>query len=190
MVVSEQERLYSADDFWEIAHSAENEDRHLELIEGMLHEMSPAGEEHGDVAMEFGRLIANHVKANNLGRVTAAETGYILRKQPKGKDTVLAPDVGFISRERAAERPSQKFVPFAPDLAVEVVSPSDSYTTVRRKIALYLRYGTKQVWLANPELRTVEIHTTDGIRLLSENDTLDGGDILPGFTVKVGEIFG
>lgn len=188
-----QEKTISASEFWELCQTPEYEDLHVELIEGEIEEMAPAGGEHGIIALNTGAEIRNFAKAHDLGYVTAAETGYVLHRRPGGKDTVLAPDIGFVSKARAPEGLPKQFVPFAPDLAVEVISPSESYTQVARKVALYLRYGTRLVWVIDPSNKTVQAHTlADGVqssRTLDEAGMLDGGDVLPGFTLTIREIF-
>lgn len=188
-----QEKTISASEFWALCQTPEYEDLHVELIEGEIEEMAPAGGEHGVIALNTGAEIRNFAKAHDLGYVTAAETGYALHRRTVGKDTVLAPDIGFVAKARAPEGLPKQFVPFAPDLAVEVVSPSESYTQVARKVALYLRYGTRLVWIIDPSNKTVQAHTlADGVqssRTLDEAGTLDGGDVLPGFTLPVREIF-
>lgn len=186
-----QERLYTAEEFWELLKEPEYAGRHLELVEGEIREMTPAGGEHGEVTFDFGLRIGNFVKEHRLGRVTAAETGYVLWKNPDphGKDTVRAPDIGFISIERAPAPFTEKFIPIVPDLAVEVVSPNDLAGDVEDKVLDYLRYGVRQVWLLYPSSRTVVIHTPTEIRRLTVNDILEGGDVLPGFSIKVSEIF-
>lgn len=184
-----RERYYSAEDLWALSHSPQYADKHLELIDGVIYDMPPAGEEHGADAGNFLGFIWTHARANDLGRVTTAETGYILHTDPDGRDVVLAPDVGFIVKARATAEPSRKYVPLAPDLAVEVVSPNDKAEEIHLKVNKYLQYGTRLVWVAYPETHTVVVHTTSGARTLAENDTLDGGDVLPGFTLRVGEIF-
>lgn len=186
-----QERFYTAEEFWELLKEPEYAGRHLELVEGEIREMTPAGGEHGEVAIAIGSILWNFVKQHRLGRVTAAETGYVLWKNPdpRGKDTVRAPDVGFVSIERAPEPFAEKFIPLVPDLAVEVVSPNDLAGDVEDKVLDYLRYGVRQVWLLYPSSRTVVIHMPTQIRRLTVNDTLDGGDVLPDFSLKVSEIF-
>ena len=184
-----REKFYSADDLWEMSHLPQYADRRLELIDGVIYDMPPAGEEHGADAGNFLGFIWSHARANDLGRVTTAETGYILHTNPDGKDVMLAPDVGFIAKARATAEPSRKYVPFAPDLAVEVVSPNDKAEEIHLKINKYLQYGTKLVWVAYPETRTVVVHTLSGAHTLAENDILDGGDVLPDFKLRVGEIF-
>jgi len=184
-----QEKFYTAEEFWEISHRPENANKRLELVEGEIREMTPAGGEHGEVTFDLGLFVGNFVKKHNLGRVTAAETGYVLFKNPKGKDTVRGPDIGFISIERAPQPFAGKFIPMPPDLAVEVVSPEDAADEVDEKVQLYLRYGVRLVWVVYPKTKAIIVHTADSMYRLSVNDTLDGGDVLPGFTLKVSEIF-
>jgi len=184
-----QEKWINAEEFWEIAHLPENADKHMELIEGVIYEMPPAGYEHGTDAGNFLGFIWSHVRTNGLGRVTAAETGYIVYTDANGKDTILAPDVGFIAKARALEAPTRKYVPFAPDLAVEMVSPNDKAEEIHSKVQKYLQYGTRMVWVAYPETRTVVVHTPSGAQTLHEDETLDGGEVLPGFKLLIREIF-
>ena len=184
-----QEKWISAEEFWEIAHLPENADKHMELIEGVIYEMPPAGEEHGTDGANALILIGMYVRANDLGRVTAAETGYVVYTDANGKDTILAPDVGFIAKARASALPSRKYARLAPDLAVEIVSPNDKAEDIHAKVNKYLQYGTRLVWVAYPETRTVVVHSVSGAQTLNENDTLDGSDVLPGFKLRIGEIF-
>ena len=135
-------------------------------------------------------LIRGHVKANNLGYTTAAETGYILFKNPNGKDTVVAPDVGFISKQRLPHGLPKGYIPVPPDLAVEVVSPGDRADEIDQKIVLYLRYGTSLVWMFYPKTKTVIAHSSSGIQRFDISDTLDGGEVLPGFNLALRDIFG
>jgi Uma2 family endonuclease len=191
--VTIQEKTISASEFWELCQTPEYEDLHVELIEGEIEEMAPAGGEHGVITVKMTVRVGGFVEANDLGYVTAAETGYVLHRRTVGKDTVLAPDMGFVAKQRATEGLPKQFVPFAPDLAVEVISPSESYTKVARKVALYLRYGTRLVWVIDPSNKTVQVHALeDGVqaaKTLGEDSTLTGGDVLPGFTLSVRELF-
>ena len=156
-----------------------------ELIKGELLTMSPPGEEHGIVTINLSTLLHNHVKANNLGVMYAADTGFKLESNP---DTILAPDIAFVARERAGTR-SPFYRSGAPDLAVEVLSPSDTIPHVNRKTALWLELGAKSVWNVNPRKRTVEVNRADGQKkLFHETDELVD-DTVPGFRVKVSEIF-
>ena len=156
-----------------------------ELIKGELLTMSPAGDEHGEITINLSTLLHNHVKANKLGVCRSAETGFKLESNP---DTVLAPDIAFIARERVGTR-VPGFRPGPPDLAVEVMSPGDTKPEVDRKTALWLKLGAKSVWNVNPKLRTVEVARAGGYRkLFRESDELVDDTVL-GFRVAVSEIF-
>ena len=158
--------------------------RRYELIKGELLTMSPPGEEHGSIIINLASLLSTHVKRTNLGRLTA-ESGFKLESDP---DTVLAPDIAFVARDRAGTR-SSFYRSGPPDLAVEVLSPSDTIPKVDRKTALWLELGAKSVWNVNPRKRTVEVNRADGQKkLFHENDELVD-DTVPGFRIKVSEIF-
>jgi Uma2 family endonuclease len=186
-----QERYFTAEEFWDYCQLPENRNRRLELVEGEIREMTPAGGEHGEVAGGFFGFIWNFAREKGLGRVTAAETGFILYKNPNpdGKDTVRAPDVGFVSIERARDPLPAQFVPIVPDLVVEVVSPTDRAEDIEEKINLYLKYGVRLIWVAYSVTKTIVVHTPTSIKRLTIGDTLDGGDVLPGFKLKISEIF-
>ena len=159
-----------------------------ELIRGEVTTMPLPGGRHGEIALEIGRLIGNHVKAHRLGKTYAAETGFLIERGP---DTVRGPDVSFVRKERLVEiTHPEKHVPFAPDLAVEVVSPGDRPAEVAEKVETWLATGARMVWVAEPRNRTVTIHVA-GLenRTLTAEETLEGGEILPGFTCKVSDFF-
>jgi Uma2 family endonuclease len=128
------------------------------------------------------------VRARGLGRGLAAETGFRLFSDP---DTVRAPDVAFVRAERIAEaRLPTGFWPGAPDLAVEVLSPSDTADEVGEKVAEYLRAGTELVVLVYPRTRPVGLFRPDSTaRFLTEDETLALGEPLPGFTCRVADLF-
>lgn len=159
-----------------------------ELIEGELRTMSPAGFQHGVVAQSLAWRLAKHVQEKGLGRVLAAETGFLLEREP---DTVRAPDVAFVSREQL-ERcgMTTAYYPEAPALAVEVVSPDDSAEAVDSKIRDWLAAGTKIAWVVYPKGRTVTVYRAlDDIQVFTENDTLSGESVVPGFECKVADLF-
>ncbi len=184
-----QEKWINAEAFRALANLPENADKHMELIEGVVYEMPPAGMEHGRNGANFLSLIWIYVRQNDLGIVTTAETGYIVYTDPNGKDSILAPDVGFIAKARVPAEPIRQYVPFAPDLAVEVVSPNNSAAQVHTKVNKYLQYGTRMVIVVYSETRTVVVHTPSGAQTLGENDRFDGGEVLPGFKLPVRDIF-
>ncbi len=159
-----------------------------ELVQGELRRMNPAGNVHGRVAMSFAWRLAQYVDENRLGTVYAAETGFRLATDP---DTVRAPDVAFVSRVRLeAVGEVEGFWPEAPDLAIEVVSPGDSYSDVEQKVFDWLDAGTKMVVVINPRQRSATVYKSPSdIAALAETDVLAGGDVVPGFELAVREIF-
>jgi Uma2 family endonuclease len=159
-----------------------------ELVKGELRKMSPSGWEHGVVVVNVTLLLGQHVKINNLGVCCGAETGFKIASDP---DTVRAPDLAFVSRERIPEGDApKKFWPGAPDLAVEVVSPGDTYGEVEEKVEEWLAAGARAVWVLNPKRRSVSVYRSmKDVTHLSEGDELDGGDVVSGFRCKVSEIF-
>ncbi len=184
-----QEKLYRVADLWEFSHRAEYSGKRLELVEGMIIEMAAAGGKHGMLASRLDRLVGTFVDEHHLGYTMAAETGFILHQDPSGRDTVRAPDVGFVRKERLPDGLPDEYIPLAPDLAVEVVSPHDTASDIHDKVSDYLRFGTALVWVAYPKSETVVAHTSAGATTLGPDGILDGGDILPGFAIKVREIF-
>ncbi|HEV2884850.1 MAG TPA: Uma2 family endonuclease [Pyrinomonadaceae bacterium] len=159
-----------------------------ELVNGELKKMSPAGHDHGKITIRLTLPLAQHVREHQLGEVYAAETGFKLASNP---DTVRAPDLAFVRRQRADEvKEKAGYFPGAPDLAVEVLSPDDRVARVEEKVSEWLGAGTALVWIVSPKLRNVTVYRSlTNIQILTEKDTLDGGDVLPGFRVAVAEIF-
>ena len=159
-----------------------------ELVKGELIQMSPTGDEHGQVTVELTAALHVHVKTHSLGRVYAAETGFKLESDP---DTVRAPDIAFVRRERVDATGTLKgFRPGAPDLVVEVLTPSDRIGKVEAKVEQWLETGARMVWVVSPKLHTVTVYRSlIDIVTLTEKDILDGGDVVPGFQIKVAEIF-
>ena len=159
-----------------------------ELVRGVVREVTPAGYGHGKIAMRVGARLDGYVDENDLGVVCAAETGFKLEGDP---DTVRAPDVAFIRRERVETvGEGEGFWPGAPDLAVEVVSPGDSTGEVEEKVLGWLSAGSRMVVVVNPRKRTVAVHRSGGEGVvLTEEDELDGGDVVPGWRVPIRELF-
>jgi Uma2 family endonuclease len=158
-----------------------------ELVRGQLRKLIPPGADHGRIAGRLFKEIAIHVDAHALGTSFAAETGFLLSRDP---DTVRAPDVAFVRAGRAPV-PARCFYPGAPDLAVEVLSPDDRPGYVREKVAEWLGAGTRAVWVVDPEARTVTVHEPGREPgLLRKHETLRGGDVLPGFDLPVAAVFG
>ena len=158
-----------------------------ELVRGEIVAVSPAGEEHGRIGGLLFVALGDFVLRHKLGAIYLAETGFILSRDP---DTVRAPDAAFVAAHRLAERPRRSgFFDGAPDLAVEVVSPNDSYQDVEDKVRDYLNAGTQAVWVVNPRARTLTVYERTGVTRLTVDDTLDGGATLPGFSLPIAELF-
>lgn len=150
--------------------------------------MSPAGSEHGKVADEVAYLLNVVVRRGKLGRVFAAESGFILDRDP---DTVRAPDVAFVAEARIDETGIPKaFFPGAPNLAVEVVSPSDSAQEVHEKARYWIERGCQAVWVVWPDDQSVTVYRSlQDIQVLTADEKLTGEPVVPGFSVKVAELF-
>ena len=160
-----------------------------ELIEGTVRMMSPAGFDHGDVAMKIGASLFQHVKTNSLGKVCAAETGFRIATNP---DTVRAPDAAFVSQARldACSDDKSAFLPLAPDLVVEVVSPNDVFAEVEAKASQWLNAGSKTVIVANPADQTLRVYrSADKIEILRSGQTFVSTDGCPGWNLSVEEVF-
>lgn len=159
-----------------------------ELIAGELRTMAPTGAEHGGTAADFTVDLGRYVRAHQLGRVLTGAPGFLLTTDP---DTVRAPDVAFIRRERieAAGRVTG-YWPGTPDLAVEVVSPNDLYTEVAEKVATWLAHGTRMVIVVDPRRRAVAVHRAPTqVRHLTADDVIDGEDVVPGWRLAVRDLF-
>lgn len=159
-----------------------------ELVKGELRQMSPAGSEHGAIIMNLAVPLAQYVRANNLGVVFGAETGFKIATSP---DTVRAPDIAFVRRERIPQTGIPKeFWPGAPDLAVEVLSPDDRARKVNEKIDDWLASGVSAVWVVNPKRRSVTVHRSQKeTQTLLEDDELDGQDVVSGFRCRIIDVF-
>lgn len=164
----------------------------VELVNGEVEIMAPAGWEHGKLSSELGWLLRSYTKQNPVGEIVGAETGFRL-----APGTVRAPDVGVVLSERIQALREQSgqtnfpgFLPLAPDLAVEIISPGDRAADVSDKVADYFAHGTRLLWFFYPATRSVHVYTSPTqITILDSSQTLDGGAVLPGFSCSISEIF-
>ena len=159
-----------------------------ELVKGELIRLPISSHQSSRIAIRIANRLGPFVETHALGNIAGADGAYILISDPY---TVRIPDVSFVRAERLPPDDAwEKFLELAPDLAVEVVSPSDSANDVHEKVLEYLDAGVRLVWVVHPLRRTVTVYTPDRTaRVLSEGDTLDGGDVLPGFTLAISDVF-
>ena len=159
-----------------------------ELIRGVRCETIPTGLTHGEIAMNLGSELRNFTKPRRLGRVAGSDFGVLLERDP---DTVREPDVAYISAQKLPlEIRSPGFWEGIPDIVAEIVSPSDSPQEVFDKARMWISFGAALVWTVDPETRTVEVHRPNQPQLkLSDDDTLDGGQVLAGFSCPVRDLF-
>ncbi len=163
-------------------------DAPYELIEGVLREVSPSGSKSSVIAMRIGSALLSYVDARGWGYVTGEGGGYILSHSPA---TVVAPDVGYFRRDRySGGLPDRGFYPMPPDLAVEVISPTDRKTDIAEKQELYRRAGVPLIWWVDPKQRTVTVYRSGREpEVVDMSGVLAGEDVLPGFALDVRAIF-
>ncbi len=176
------QKLMTAEEFSRLPGSERKE-----LVRGEVVESMPPSKEHGRIAFVIGILLHRWIEPGAGGQI-GVESGFILARGP---DVIRAPDVHYISDARvASDTASSAFWTIAPDLAVEVVSPSETADEVREKVRDFLAAGTSLVWTVYPRTREVVAHTADGLaRTYSADDILEHPDVLPGFSCKVAELF-
>ena len=165
-------------------------DNHMchELIEGELRTTPFNGHEHGALAAEFGMHLGNYIRREKLGRSFTTGTGFVISTNP---DTVLAPDIAFVSTKRLNLISRREgYFPGVPDLAVEVISPNDRYSEVEGKVKLWLQHGTRMVIVLDPRTETLKVYRSPSdVQILTRENTLKGGDVVPGWTLSLAELF-
>jgi Uma2 family endonuclease len=163
------------------------EGRRFELVAGELEPMSPVGGGQGKSTSRLTAFAAGHVLRHGLGEGFGAETGFLLARDP---DTVLAPDWAFVRQERLPDPLPAGWVPVVPDLVLETRSPHDSRRKVQEKVELWLGYGVRVVWDADPARRQLLVHRRgQPPEVLGPGDLLEEPELLPGFQAAVGELF-
>ena len=170
----------------ELLRLPKGEGKRYELIRGVLVQNVPTGDAHGDTTVLTAYFLTQYTFDSGHGVTRTGEPGFRLEIEP---DTVRAPDVAWIATGRIQEG-TQGYPELAPDLAIEVKSPSNSNAEMGEKASMWLAYGSQQVWILNPENTTVIIRRPNiGPATLGENDVLDGGHLLPGFSIEVWRLF-
>ena len=160
-----------------------------ELIRGVLCETMATGHQHGRIVVKLSAALLAFVEPRGLGTVVASDSGVWLERDP---DTVREPDIAFTSAEKIPlEAEIMGYADVVPDLVVEVASPSDSRREVHDKARMWLSHGVRLVWVVHPDTRTVDVHRQDiAVVTVGANDTIDGLDVLPGFSCAVSAVFG
>jgi len=177
-------RLLTAEDLEEMGSDA----KRFELYDGVLWEKDAMGGQHGEIEIQLTRYLAPHVLDRRLGRLYPSDAHFIILRNP---DKVVMPDLAFVRTDRLPPETARVgFMPVVPDFVVEVVSPSDRTVAVIEKIRLYERAGVALIWLVQPRTRSVTVYILgQEPRTLHEGDTLDGGDVIPGFQLSVADVF-
>lgn len=160
--------------------------KQTELLRGKLVVREPPGTLHGLISGTLTLFLGDYVRRNGLGMVCGQDTGFKIESNP---DTVRAPDVAFISRNRLAQIPPRGYAPLAPDLVAEILSPDDRPAEVLAKVADWLEAGTRLVWVIDPAVPEARIYRGDGtLSLVGANGMLEGEGTIPGFSCTLAEI--
>ncbi len=184
------ERQYlKVEEFLALSEQPEYADRRVELIEGEIVEMPHPSPLHAAILADLSASLTLYGKRTGQGRVFAGNAPFILERSLAGRDTLRGIDIAFVAADRLPPSLPTKPFSIAPDLAVEIISPSNSAADIEKKIQQLLRAGTRLIWIVYPELRCVIVHRASGSVTLSDSDILSGGDVLPGFTLAVADIF-
>ena len=183
-------RRVTADNFLEVASLPEYVDQNIELVNGEIVSMPVTNTEHAETVGRLAVYVGWFAMQNNSGRLYVGDAGIVLERDEVDGDTVRGLDLAFVSYDKAPMRLPTRLIEIAPDLAIEVMSPSNTVGYTRRKIRQLLSMGCPQVWIVHPDLREVDVHSADGgVATYRDGDTLDASDVLPGFTIAVSDIF-
>ena len=159
-----------------------------ELILGVFVESVASGVEHGKIALKLGAILLAFITPRGLGHVFGTDSGVLLQNGP---DLVREPDVAYISAERLPlDERVRGYLPVAPDLVVEIASPNNTVHEVYDKARMWLSHGVTLVWAVYPDTRTIDVHSLGApAYTLTEDDALNGGEVLPGFTLPPRDVF-
>ena len=177
-------RLLTADDLLRLSYQGVRG----ELVRGVLHETMASGHRHGKIAVNIVMELGNFAKPRKLGTLVASDSGVWLERDP---DTVREPDVAFTSAEKIPmDAEIDGYAEVVPDLVVEIVSPSDSRRWAHDRAQMWLGHGAPLVWIVHPDTRTIDVYRPGAaVTTLQEDDSLDGHEVLPGFTFLVSSVF-
>ncbi len=185
-----QRSVYTVDDVWEMQHLLGRDDAGYELIEGELVPMSPANLLHSWLASEISGYLREFLRSSGFGYVFV-EAGFY---PSDDRQTLLAPDVAFVSKARLGTPFPQSFIGLMPDLAVEIASPGNTLIELQEKAAIYLKHGARVVWIVIPDEKSVEVCRIGAdeelqCQLVGSDGVLSGEDVLPGFELELWRLF-
>ncbi len=177
-------RVLTADDLL----SLHGEGVRGELIQGVLHKTMASGVRHGKIVVRLVSALFDHSEPKGLGTLVASDSGVLLERDP---DTVREPDIAFTSAEKMPLGADiTGYAEVVPDLVIEIRSPSEGRRVVYDKACMWISHGVRLVWVIHPDTRTVDVHRPGSpVATLAGDDTIDGGDILPGFTCALATVF-
>ncbi len=178
------DHLWTAEDLLDFQNSPWQH----ELVQGVLYRMPPTGFDHGRIESLFSAFLTIHVTTNQLGQVASGDPGFIIARNP---DTVIAPDVAYISHERLKSAIStDRFLTIAPDLVAEIVSPNDRPREVQEKVERWLQFGVQAVVVIDPKSQTLTVHQSlDQKRIYGLDNTIDLNFVVPGFSLPMRQLF-
>ena len=183
LIIEPLEAEVTPEDFDVFVAQEDNIDHNWELIDGEMIEAMVTGSKATRLTARLAAFVGMFVITHRLGQMSSAEGGYRV-----GRNRVI-PDIAFTRQERFVDEQIKGYYVFAPDLAIEVISPTDRMSKIQKKVAIYLE-GNVVVWLVDPESETVIVYHPDKLpQTLKRDDTLDGGDVLVGFSLALSELF-
>jgi len=158
-----------------------------ELVRGRLIVREPPSTYHGRVQGVLHVLVGSYVRTHGLGAVFGQDTGFKIASDP---DTVRAPDLAFVERDRVAQIGRRGYAALAPDLVAEIVSPDDRPGEVLTKVGEWLEAGVRLVWVIDPDRRVASVYRADGsVAIVASDADVDGDPVLPGFSFRLAELF-
>ncbi len=187
MATAPATKLMTADEFYEFCNRPENAGKHFELERGEVVEVSRPGSKHCHVCTNITRILSNFTFAVGEGMVFCNDAGIVWERDP---DTVRGPDISYYDRTTEYDQLNPKYLEEPPVLAVEVVSPNDRPNRINRRVQQFLGWGTRAVWLLDPDDRTLAVHRAGQLTVtLDGNDELAGDPEIPGFRCRVADFF-
>ena len=179
----------TVDNYEEIANSPKYGDRPVEVIKGRIVVMPHRTAGYGELLLNMAAVLGNFVEEHSMGRVAAGGVAILLDRNESDGDTIRGVDIAYLSYAKAPEPLPYRVLDLVPDLAIQVMSPDDSFMAVRNMVRQLQGIGCPQVWVVVPSDREVDVHTAAGIATYGEGDTISAGDALPGFEIAVADIF-